>query len=296
MKGIMAPRVTVLIPVHNAAGLVADAVRSVLAEEVSAMEVLVVDDGSTDEGITELMALKDDRIRLLRQPQAGVVAALNRGLDAARGELVVRMDADDISVPGRIAAQMRWMQEHPEAVMCGTGYEMFGAINATVRMPVSDTSCRQRLLLSSCHCGASIMLRRSVLEDAGLRYDTGLSYAEDYEFITRVAGHGVIGNLPQVGYRYRIHDTQASLRHRDALREVHVQVAASYARRIRARPLPDEVVRNLLWPESCGVLGTAARTAWAAARAFARRPGVETARFCSRTLVENVLNAARSAP
>lgn len=218
---------------------------------------------------------------------------MNRGLDLARGDLIVRMDADDISVPGRIAAQLRWMQSRPDAVMCGTQYEMFGAVSGRVRMPTSDTACRQRLLLSSSHCGASIMLRRRVLDEHDVRYDPSLHCAEDYELITRIARLGDIGNLPMVGYRYRIHQAQASSRHRESMREVHLSVAARHAQHSGARALQGSVLRSLLWPDSGGVLRVAWVSGTAAARALLRGPGIETARFCIRTVIENVLEARR---
>ncbi|MEE3850391.1 glycosyltransferase family A protein [Gordonia sp. LSe1-13] len=294
MSSRRSPLVTVLMPVYNAAGYVADAVRSILAEPVENLELLVVDDGSTDDSAAELAALEDDRIRVVSQPNSGLVAALNAGLDAARGTYLARMDADDLSVPGRIAAQLRWLQERPSAVACGTDYETFGAVTGRVRLPRTDRGCRERLLLGSCHCGASVVLRRTVVETAGLRFDPDFPHAEDYEFFTRLAAYGELGNVPMVGYRYRMHDDQVSSRHVDVQRSVHLRVAARYAARTGMPPLSDDVVRKIMWPETDGVARATLVTGGAAVRAFRRRPGVETARFTGRRVVEAALSAAKS--
>ncbi|MEE4023012.1 glycosyltransferase family A protein [Gordonia sp. PKS22-38] len=288
------PQVTVLMPVYNAAGYVADAARSILAEPVDDLELLVVDDGSTDESVAELTSLQDERIRVVSQPNSGLVAALNTGLGEARGTYLARMDADDLSVPGRIAAQVRWLEDRPGAVACGTDYEMFGAVTGRVRLPRTDRGCRERLLLGSCHCGASVVLRRTVVETARLRFDPDFPHAEDYEFFTRLAAYGELGNVPMVGYRYRMHDDQVSSRHVDVQRSVHLRVAARYAARIGMPPLSDDVVRKIMWPETDGVARATLVTAGAAAQALRRRPGIQTARFTGRRVVEAALSAAKS--
>lgn len=288
------PVVTVLMPVYNAAGYVADAARSILAEPVDDLELLVVDDGSTDDGMAELAALGDRRIRVVSQQNAGLIAALNTGLDAARGTYLARMDADDLSVPGRITTQLRWLQAHPDVVACGTDYEMFGAITGRVRLPRGDRGCRQRLLLASCHCGASVVMRRQVVERAGLRFDPAYPHAEDYEFFTRLGEHGQLGNLSIVGYRYRMHAAQVSARHAELQKSVHIRVAERHAERVGVPAVSEDLIRRLIWPADTSVVRATVGTTVAALRAFRRAPGLETARFTGRKVIEAALLAAKT--
>lgn len=280
------PLVTVLMPAYNAAGYIADAARSVFAQGVDDLELLVIDDGSTDGCIDELSALGDRRIRVVPQANAGLVAALNRGLDEARGEFIARMDADDLLPEGRLLAQLRWMHEHPRGIVCGTDYELFEAMTGYIRAPRSDKACRQRLLYGSCHCGASVLIRREVIERTGIRFDPEYAHAEDYEFFTRICHYGEIGNVPILGYRYRIHAASVSNQNNDVQRAAHLRIAARYADQTGARPFPDDALARLMWPSGSSAAGLVMGTAWAAERAFVRSPGADTAQFGARRVVE----------
>src|SRR5687768_13164991 len=102
-----APAISVLLPVHNAALHLAEAVESILAQTLADLELLLLDDGSTDGSwaITEGYARRDPRVVALRSAEnRGLPATLNAGIARARGALLARMDADDISLPGRLAA------------------------------------------------------------------------------------------------------------------------------------------------------------------------------------------------
>lgn len=281
----MAVTVTVLMPMYQAADTVVDAAASILAEDIPGLELLVIDDGSTDGGAERLRALGDRRIRIVSQPNGGLVAALNRGLDEATGQYLARMDADDLSCPGRIAAQVAWLEAHPGAVACGTDYELFAAMSGRVRMPRSDRACRQRMAVSSCFCGASVVLRRRVLEQHDLRFDPAFAHAEDYELFTRLVRHGQVGNLPILGYRYRIHAGQVSDRHVSAQRAAHVQITRRYATQVDRAPIDERTVTDLLWPGPGAPLTTLA----AAGRVVVARPGLETLRFTGRKVVEALL-------
>src|SRR4051794_35917348 len=131
------PQVSVIIPVRNARPYVEAAVQSVFAQAGVDLEVVVVDDGSTDGSADLVRDLSDRRIRMVPGPRQGISAAMNAGLEAARGESVCRCDADDLYPPGRLVRQVAWLAEHPEfAAVCGS----FSTITATGR-PVSDLNC-----------------------------------------------------------------------------------------------------------------------------------------------------------
>ncbi|MBX9757797.1 MAG: glycosyltransferase family 2 protein [Beijerinckiaceae bacterium] len=111
-----APSVSVLIPCYNAAKFIGETLDSVLSQTWAVTQIVVVDDGSTDESIAEVERIKDSRVQLIRQANRGQTAALNVCLQASTGDYVQYLDADDLLAPGKIDAQMRRLVEHPSAV------------------------------------------------------------------------------------------------------------------------------------------------------------------------------------
>ncbi|MCZ8337167.1 MAG: glycosyltransferase family A protein [Burkholderiaceae bacterium] len=115
------PTVSVVLPVRNGAASIVPAMRSILAQSMGSLEVVVVDDGSTDETVARIVALDDPRVRVQAGGRRqGLAARLNEGLDAARGFLVARMDADDLAFPERFARQVAFLEQHPEVDLVGT--------------------------------------------------------------------------------------------------------------------------------------------------------------------------------
>src|ERR1700761_204383 len=130
----MAPLVSVLMPVFNAQRYVAAAVNSILDQTLGDFELIIVDDGSTDQStaILRRLAGRDGRIRLISRPNTGYVVALNEALDAARGEFLARMDADDVSLPQRFEKQVQFLQENPDFVLVGTHVTTMDADGAMI--------------------------------------------------------------------------------------------------------------------------------------------------------------------
>src|SRR5207253_1969061 len=107
--------------VHNGAPWVRDAVASVLAQTAGDLELIVIDDGSTDASPELLAAVRDSRVRTERREHAGLTRALNRALAMARAPLVARLDADDLALPERLARQRAFLGSHPDVGLLGTG-------------------------------------------------------------------------------------------------------------------------------------------------------------------------------
>ena len=272
------PLITVLIPAFNAGPHLAEALHSVQRQGVDSLELLVVDDGSTDETPRVLAGITDLRLRVVRQDNTGLVGALNRGIEEARGAFLARLDADDVMPAGRLLAQLSAMTADSRLLVLGTDYETFGEVSFRVRMPRTDRACRQRLVFGSCHCGASVMIRRDRLIASGVRFDPADIHAEDYGMWCELSDYGRLGNLPMVGYRYRIHAGQISARYVEAQRATHLRIAREYAQRIGRRPMAEADLRALLWP------------------AVPARPGVSAAVRSLRSLTGPLLRAGRVAP
>src|SRR5438093_1473162 len=113
------PTATILLPTYNAAAWLGGAIDSLLGQSYRDFELLVIDDGSTDQTPSLLNTYKDDRIRVLRhEHNSGLIASLNHGIDVAKGKFIARMDADDVSHPRRLERQLAFLERHPEVGVC----------------------------------------------------------------------------------------------------------------------------------------------------------------------------------
>jgi glycosyltransferase involved in cell wall biosynthesis len=210
------PAVTVLMPVYNAERYVDEAVRSILGQTFADFEFIIIDDGSKDRSlaILEGYAARDPRIRLVSRPNTGIVRALNQGLDMASGELVARMDADDIALPERLAKQRKYLEGHPECVMVGSrvlvidpkGMPLTIMSDALTHEQIVDGFLAGRGQLVH---HPAVMYRRQVVLEIGA-YREIFDEAEDLDLFLRLAEVGRIVNMEEPLLKYREHLTKAS--------------------------------------------------------------------------------------
>jgi len=213
------PLVSVVMPVYNAAATVEEAVRSLLVQTHADLEIIVVDDGSTDGTPDVIAGLRDARIRLLRQEHLGLVGALNAGCTQARGEYIARLDGDDIAAERRIEAQLAFMEHHGEVGLLGTWARVAkeGEPPRVFAPPSSDAGLRRCLLLDSPFVHSSVMFRRKAYLESG-GYPDGLN--EDYRLWIRIAQSWKVAVLPQVLVTHRVYagSYTRSIRRRQMLR------------------------------------------------------------------------------
>jgi glycosyltransferase involved in cell wall biosynthesis len=228
------PAVSVVIPAHNSAAFVAEAVESVLAQTFRDYEIIVVDDGSTDH-TDEVLRRFGGAIRSHCQPNQGPAAARNAGIGLARGALVCFLDADDVWTSDKLARQVDFMTQHPEIGLLFTdATEWSGdviqkpsilatmAFGADARSQVPLQGAFRKLLIENFIPTSSVMIRKDCFPRAGL-FDVALPNAEDRDMWLRLAAHFPIACLPQVLARKRSHDANISLRTEIALRSrIHV--------------------------------------------------------------------------
>jgi glycosyltransferase involved in cell wall biosynthesis len=194
------PAVSVLMSVHNGAPLVAEAVASILGQSDGDLELIVVDDGSTDATAELLAAVDDPRLRPQRQARTGLTRALNRALAVARGPLVARLDADDVALPERLARQRAFLAAHPEVGLLGTAAreeDPGGGPARVVQPPTADAALRRALIRTNPFVHSSVIVCRELLEQAG-GYDERLAVAQDYDLWMRLAGFTRLANLSDV--------------------------------------------------------------------------------------------------
>ncbi|ROR29631.1 glycosyltransferase [Inmirania thermothiophila] len=187
----MAARITVVVPAFNAARWIRRAIDSVLAQTHRPDEIVVVDDGSTDE-TPDILAGYGDRIRVVRQDNRGLPAARNAGIAAARGDLIAFLDADDWWRPGKLAAQLALMRERPEVGFCSTEATVVDDDGTEVgrwRCPPCEGAILEAIFerhATVAGSGSAVLVRREVLERAG-RFDETLPALEDIDLWMRLA-------------------------------------------------------------------------------------------------------------
>lgn len=198
-------KVSVLIPVYNKAPWLRECLDSVFAQRFTDFEVVAVDDASTDESLAILHGIDDPRLRIVElERNMGPAGAANAGMDACRGEYIARLDADDLAVPDRLSIQVAYMDAHPQVGASGGAVALFGTQENTWSFPQHNDDCQAQLLFGvPVSQGASIM-RRSVLQQHGLRYDPAWPrVGEDWLLWTRMGRVAHLGNVPQVLIHYR---------------------------------------------------------------------------------------------
>jgi hypothetical protein len=201
------PLVSVVLPVYNCPRYVGQAIESMLVQTFSDCELIVIDDGSTDETPRVLHRYGDPRIRLVTQMNRGLAATLNRGVELARGRYIARQDQDDFSLPDRLARQVAYLEAHRACALVGTWAEIRREDTATGREhrhPADNATLKYELLLNNPFVHSSVMIRKSVLDRVG-GYSTERDRQppEDYELWSRIARQYEVSNLPEVLHVYR---------------------------------------------------------------------------------------------
>lgn len=200
------PKVSVVIPTYNHGHFLSEAIQSVLDQTLKDWELIVVDDGSTDNTSEVVDSFNDYRVRYHRQENQGPAASLNKGLELASGEYVRFLDADDYLIPGSIRAQVELLDRNPRvALVYGQAYVMdgYGRVfdirksawghDSPVVIPSADAF---RWLLRGCRiCKSTVMLRKSALKRVGpFQIDSFLG--EDWDVWLRIAAHYDLAYVP----------------------------------------------------------------------------------------------------
>lgn len=208
----MSPLVSILMPVYNAALYLEEAIKSVLNQSFSDFELIVLNDGSTDDSltITQQFANNDARIIIYNGEQnMGIANVLNIGLGIARGQLIARMDSDDISLPNRFSVQVQYMMEHPDVDLCSCGMKQFGESDKLMFYDNSNEEIKFNAMFFSPILHPTVLWRRDKMKS--FSYEQEYVPAEDYRLWTKALVNNVsMVNIPDILYLYRIHVTQAT--------------------------------------------------------------------------------------
>lgn len=203
------PGVTVLMPVFNGERFLREAIESVLQQTHRDFELLIINDGSTDRSRDIVLSYDDPRITFAENAKnLGLAWTLNVGLGLAKYELVARQDADDLSLPARLALQVDFLEKNPDVVLVGT-QAMIIDQQGFRKGRVLDRACthdsiRWDLLFDNSFTHSSVMFRRSTIAQLG-GYDRAFRYCQDYALWTQVARHHRVANIDRCLVQYRVH-------------------------------------------------------------------------------------------
>jgi len=230
------PTVSVIVPVYNQGEYVAGAIESVLKQRYSPVELIVVNDGSTDDTAGKLQPYQR-RARIIHQENLGAAAALNRGIRESRGSLVCWLSADDEFLPGKLEAQVAAFRADPGTAMVHTGYERVdgtGAHLETIFEPVqAHPDPFVTVFWRNSLNGSTVMLRRDVFDAVG-GFDETLRADVDADMWLKILRRWQVGFVPGVFVRYRVHQNSLS---------ANTALMAETMEEVRRRNMPELVRR-----------------------------------------------------
>jgi hypothetical protein len=238
------PQLSVVVSVYNGERYLLASLQSVLDQEEVDLELIVVNDGSTDRSpqlLAELAAC-DPRVRVLHQENQGLTRALRHGCAAARGEFIARHDADDISYRGRFARQLRLLQADPHLSMVSSwacalgpqGEELFTVTRPADREEATGALLDGRMGPSG---HGSVMFRAPQYHQVG-GYRVPFRYAQDWDLWLRLAEVGYLAYVPEFLYAYRVEENSISAHRRD--QQTRLKQCAFRCRHARSQRLPEE--------------------------------------------------------
>src|SRR4051794_15571169 len=174
------PKITVLMPVYNAAEYIRETIDSVLSQSFTDFEFLIINDGSTDQSEEIIKSYSDPRIRLINnEKNMRLIATLNKGIELAKGEYIARMDADDICLPTRLEKQYKVMEDNKDIALCGTGIKMMGKKFFQPLVISNSNTIKNVMRAFNVFFHPTVMFRKSILIEQNYRYDPNYLHAED---------------------------------------------------------------------------------------------------------------------
>ncbi len=239
------PKITVLMTVFNGGSYLVEAVDSILQQTMSDLELIVVDDCSTDstEAVLADYMQRDDRVRVIRNTEnLGPYPSANKGLQYARAPLIARLDGDDIAQPDMLQRQFDFLNAHPDCLIVGGGYrsiEADGSPRYTRHNAMDFNTCafvaRIRMPMIHCFC-----FRARMPDGTPVRYDENLPIAGDYGLAAALASSGLGASLSGILIQYRMHATNITSTKLDRQRHfAHAIASAAIGRHYPANITDD---------------------------------------------------------
>ena len=204
---------------HNSDKYIGKAIESILSQDFTDFEFIIIDDGSFDNTYRILADFqkKDNRIHIIKnESNIGLAVSLNKGIKIARGEYVARQDADDVSMRNRISRQSEFLEQNKDISMVGTFYEILGKDDKLlyeIRLPCWDAEIKEYLKSVNCFCHGSVMFRKSALEKIGF-YPEQYRCSQDYALWLKMSKGCKFANIPEFLYKLNLHEKATSVKNK----------------------------------------------------------------------------------
>lgn len=208
------PIISVIMPAYNAENYLREAIDSILNQSFQDFEFLIINDGSTDHTEEIIFSYSDNRIKYIKnETNIKLIASLNKGLKLAQGKYIARMDADDISLKGRLEKQVYFMENNLDIGISGGQMEIFGTARGDTDYPLSHDECLVRLLDQTCFSNNLFIIRTGLVQKYNFQFNKEYLHVEDYKFYTDVLQKIKGANLPDILTKYRQHNTSVTFKY-----------------------------------------------------------------------------------
>jgi len=209
-------KVSIITSAYNCKNYVREMIDSIIHQTICDWEMILIDDAS-DDGTWEIIdQIRDKRIVKIRNlTNIGLTRNLNRALEFAQGEYIVRMDADDIAVTNRIEKQVEFMEVNSEVVLSGCWMQCFGKMHDITKTHLNDEDICIDLIFNSAVMHPTFIVRNEVLKKHNIKYNESLRYAQDYDFTYQISKYGKLENIPETLLKYRVHSSQTSIANKE---------------------------------------------------------------------------------
>lgn len=205
--------VAVLLPVYNSENNLREAIDSILSQSFPDYNFYIINDGSTDSSEDIIRSYTDNRIIYLKNNQnKGLVFTLNKGIDAITEKYIARMDADDIAFESRLELQLKYMEDHPACIVCGSQTETFGEESYLSNLPVTFSDIKTQLIFNSPIAHPTTIIRTEALKKNQIYYSDQIPHMEDYHLWLRLSDIGELHNLTYPLLKYRLEGQNISIK------------------------------------------------------------------------------------
>jgi glycosyltransferase involved in cell wall biosynthesis len=243
-------KVSIILPVYNAEKYLYQAIKSILTQTYTNFELIIIDDGSTDESLKIIQSFDDERIQIIQNEQnLGLIKTLNKGIDLAKGEYIARMDADDIAMPKRLEKQVAFLEKNIDYGLIGTMAEMINekgiSIGKIHDLPISQEAIKSRILFQCPFIHPTVMGKTSIFKE--FKYHENFPIAEDFFLWVKVIEKYKVANLDEVFLQYRVHSTNVSSDDKNFLKKEQslLQVFTYQFHSLNIQTKPDNIVTHL---------------------------------------------------
>ena len=223
------PAISIVMPVYNSSKYLRETIESIIEQTFSNFELIIIDDGSSDDSLYIIESFIDKRIIVIKNKH-DYIDSLNKGLKKAKGKYIARMDADDVMLRNRLEKQYNYMEKNTHIDVCGSWVEYIGDKKGILNTVTENDDISINLLFGNMLVHPSTIIRKQSIDEFGIKYSYGYPFAEDYKLWTDCIQHGLrFSNIPEVLLNYRISDKQVTSRHYDKMLESTSLIRYEYA-------------------------------------------------------------------